>query len=169
MGLTVPTGLTVSGSPITTDGSIAVALDAGYKIPLDASLKDFQDAYLWGDHAEAGYALATVVADVSAYAIDLSTNINGRADDISSLLTTTNASLGVVETRVTNVSTYAINVSTYSNDVSTRLAATNSSVNTKFGTLDASMQQIFNHFYEQSSTFASSWNNLYTKNPSIVR
>ncbi len=35
--MTVPTGLTVSGNPITTNGTLAVSLQAGYNIPLTAS------------------------------------------------------------------------------------------------------------------------------------
>lgn len=38
VAMTVPTGLTVSGSPVTTSGTLAVALDAGYVIPLQSTL-----------------------------------------------------------------------------------------------------------------------------------
>lgn len=38
---TVPTGLTVSGVPITTSGTIAIALDTGYVIPTSATLAGF--------------------------------------------------------------------------------------------------------------------------------
>jgi len=35
---TVPTGLTISGSPITTSGTLAIGLDTGYVIPLQSTL-----------------------------------------------------------------------------------------------------------------------------------
>lgn len=35
---TVPTGLTISGSPVTTSGTLAIALDTGYVIPLQTTL-----------------------------------------------------------------------------------------------------------------------------------
>lgn len=35
---TVPTGLTISGSPITASGTLAIALDTGYVIPLQTTL-----------------------------------------------------------------------------------------------------------------------------------
>ncbi len=35
---TVPTGLTISGSPVTTTGTLAIALDTGYVIPLQSTL-----------------------------------------------------------------------------------------------------------------------------------
>jgi hypothetical protein len=36
--MTVPTGLTITGSPVTTTGTLAVALDTGYVIPLQTTL-----------------------------------------------------------------------------------------------------------------------------------
>ncbi len=38
VAMTVPTGLSVSGSPITTSGTLAVALASGYKIPTTTEL-----------------------------------------------------------------------------------------------------------------------------------
>lgn len=35
---TVPTGLTISGSPVTTSGTLAIGLDTGYVIPLQTTL-----------------------------------------------------------------------------------------------------------------------------------
>jgi len=52
---TVPTGLVVSGSPITSSGTLAVTYDTGYAIPTTASQSNWDTAYGWGDHASAGY------------------------------------------------------------------------------------------------------------------
>jgi hypothetical protein len=41
VGMTVPTGLTVSGSPITTSGTLAVGLANGYVIPTQSTLDGF--------------------------------------------------------------------------------------------------------------------------------
>jgi hypothetical protein len=38
VAMSVPTGLTISGSPITTTGTLAVGLDTGYVIPLQSTL-----------------------------------------------------------------------------------------------------------------------------------
>jgi hypothetical protein len=46
VALTTPTGLTVTGSPITTSGTLALALQSGYNIPLTASTTDWNTAYL---------------------------------------------------------------------------------------------------------------------------
>ncbi len=45
VALTVPTGLTVSGSPITGSGTLAVTLTAGYSIPTTASQTNWDSAY----------------------------------------------------------------------------------------------------------------------------
>lgn len=59
VGLAVPTGLTVSNSPLTADGTITIAYDTGYSIPLDSSQTNWDTAYGWGDHASAGYITTT--------------------------------------------------------------------------------------------------------------
>lgn len=41
VGLSVPTGLSVSGSPITTSGTLAVTLTSGYEIPTTAHVQNF--------------------------------------------------------------------------------------------------------------------------------
>jgi hypothetical protein len=53
--MSVPTGLTVSGNPITTSGTLAVTYDTDYSIPTNTSQSNWDTAYGWGDHALAGY------------------------------------------------------------------------------------------------------------------
>ena len=55
VALSAPTGFTVSGSPITTSGTLALAFAAGYSLPTTASQTNWDTAYGWGDHAAAGY------------------------------------------------------------------------------------------------------------------
>ena len=45
VAMTVPTGLSVSGSPITSSGTLAVTLTAGYSIPTTASQTNWDSAY----------------------------------------------------------------------------------------------------------------------------
>ena len=45
IGMSVPTGLTVAGSPITTTGTFAVTYSAGYAIPTTAKQTDWDTAY----------------------------------------------------------------------------------------------------------------------------
>jgi hypothetical protein len=45
VAMTVPTGLTVTGSPITTSGTLAVTLSAGYSIPTTAKQSEWDTGY----------------------------------------------------------------------------------------------------------------------------
>src|SRR5690554_4982767 len=45
VGLTVPTGLSVSGSPITSSGTLAVSFASGYSIPTTAKQGQWDTAY----------------------------------------------------------------------------------------------------------------------------
>ena len=80
VAMTVPTGLSVAGTPITTSGTLAVTYATGYAIPTTAKQTQWDTAYGWGNHASAGYAptasptfTGTVTAptvDINAGAID---------------------------------------------------------------------------------------------------
>jgi hypothetical protein len=45
VGMSVPTGLSVAGSPITTSGTLALSMAAGYSLPTDASQSTWNTAY----------------------------------------------------------------------------------------------------------------------------
>jgi len=61
VGLSVPTGLSVSGSPVTTTGTLAISLASGYvipqssQIPSTSDINNYNTAFGWGNHASAGY------------------------------------------------------------------------------------------------------------------
>lgn len=55
VAVSAPTGFDVSGSPITTSGTISLTYTAGYSLPTDSSQTNWNTAYGWGDHALAGY------------------------------------------------------------------------------------------------------------------
>jgi hypothetical protein len=62
VGLSVPTGLSVSNSPVTGSGTLAISLAAGYKIPTTAEL----EAFLTTTAADAAYQ--PLDSDLSAIA-----------------------------------------------------------------------------------------------------
>lgn len=77
---TVPTGLTISGSPVTTTGTLALGLDTGYVIPLQSTL----DTYVVGpasatDNAIARFNLTTgkLVQDSVVTIADTTGNMAG--------------------------------------------------------------------------------------------
>jgi hypothetical protein len=65
VAMSVPTGLTVSGSPITSSGTLAVAYDTGYGIPTTVKQGQWDTAYGWGNHASAGYLTANQTITLS--------------------------------------------------------------------------------------------------------
>ena len=71
--MSVPTGLTVTGSPVTSAGTLAVSYTAGYAIPTTSKQTDWDTAYSWGNHASAGYAVGTTT-------ITAGTGLSGGGD-----------------------------------------------------------------------------------------
>ncbi len=63
--MSVPTGLSVSGNPVTSSGTLAVTFSAGYSIPTTASQTNWDTAYGWGNHASAGYLTSSSTLDAS--------------------------------------------------------------------------------------------------------
>ena len=61
VAMSMPTGFTVTGTPITSSGTLAVTFASGYSLPTDAKQTNWDTAYGWGNHATAGYAMATDV------------------------------------------------------------------------------------------------------------
>lgn len=53
--MTVPTGFTIGGNPITVAGTLAMGFATGYSLPLTADVNKGVTAYGWGNHAQAGY------------------------------------------------------------------------------------------------------------------
>jgi len=97
VGLAVPTGLTVSNSPLTADGTITVAFDTGYSIPTTASQSNWNTAYGWGNHASAGYLTSFSETDTLA-------SVTGRGASTNSIISLTN------NTSSTNTTTGALKV-----------------------------------------------------------
>lgn len=66
VGLSVPTGFSVTGSPVTSSGTLTLKFANGYSLPTEARQGQWDDAYGWGNHANAGYAAqSTLTSAVS--------------------------------------------------------------------------------------------------------
>lgn len=95
VGLTVPTGFSVSGSPVTTQGNLQIAFANGYSLPMTTDVEKGVTAYGWGDHSQEGYIKAVTYsmivtalgfapaeyADVNA----LQTRMDNAEEDIDAL------------------------------------------------------------------------------------
>ena len=97
VAMSVPTGLSVSGSPITSSGTLAVTYSSGYSIPTTASQSDWDTAYtnritsLTTTGTSGAATLIANVLNIPNYSPDLSgyvpntrtLTINGTGYDLS--------------------------------------------------------------------------------------
>lgn len=63
VALTAPVGFSVSGSPVTTSGTLALSFDTGYSLPTNTKQSQWDTAYSWGNHATAGYLTSYTETD----------------------------------------------------------------------------------------------------------
>ena len=63
--MSVPTGLTIAGNPISTSGTLALTLTSGYTIPSTTRMTNADTAFSWGNHALSGY-----ISDGNPYIFD---------------------------------------------------------------------------------------------------
>lgn len=99
VAMSVPTGLSISGSPITASGTLALSYTSGFSIPSTAKQTNWDTAYEWGDHASAGYVKNSV-----------NENITGIKNFINGLKVFTNSATTSNEYNTTgkiNITNYA--------------------------------------------------------------
>ena len=65
VAMSVPTGLSISGSPITASGTLALSYTSGFSIPSTAKQTNWDTAYEWGNHASAGYVKNSVYENIT--------------------------------------------------------------------------------------------------------
>ena len=95
----VPTGLTVSGSPITTSGSLAISYTAGYAIPTTSSQTNWDTAYtdrLKWDGGATGLVAATGRASLSAAQSGANTDITSVTLTTGTISTAPSSSTDIV-------------------------------------------------------------------------
>lgn len=106
VSMTVPTGLSISGSPVTGSGTLALTLTSGYSIPTTASQTNWDTAYGWGNHASAGYLTTSSASSTYEPKITAGTTAQyWRGDKSWQTLNSTSVGLGSVEN--TALSTWA--------------------------------------------------------------
>ena len=65
VAMSVPTGLSISGSPITASGTLALSYASGFLIPSTAKQTTWDTAYKWGNHASAGYVKNSIYENIT--------------------------------------------------------------------------------------------------------
>lgn len=81
VGLTMPEGFSVAGSPLMSDGTLAVTFARGYSLPTDTKQAHWDAAYGWGNHASAGYMLASDFTAANIVSTLGRTAVNRASDD----------------------------------------------------------------------------------------
>jgi hypothetical protein len=116
VSMTVPTGLTIGGSPITTSGTLAVTFTAGYSIPTTASQTTWDTAYtnritsLTTTGSSGSATLVTNTLNIPTYTL---AGLGGQASstNLTSLAGLTYVSASFV--KMTASGTFSLDTSTY--------------------------------------------------------
>ena len=141
VAMTTPTGLSVSGSPITTSGTLGLTLTAGYNIPLTASTTSWNNSL----------ASTTALNGVSPVTYNASTGAIGCATCVTSNYWT--------QSGATTTNTVANVASTLG--VFGSIQATSTATSTYAGTVNVTAGTIVNNEYQPatSSSMTLSWLN----------
>lgn len=137
---TVPTGFAISGSPITTSGTLAITFASGYALPTTVKQSNWDDAYTWvaafpTQTGNAGKYLTTDGSSLSWGSIVSGvSSFNTRTGAVTLSSTDVTNALGF--TPVTNARTITINGSTQ--DLSANVTFTTGGV-TSFNTRDGAV------------------------------
>jgi hypothetical protein len=116
VAMTVPTGLSIAGSPITSSGTLAVTFAAGYSIPTNASQTTWDTAYtnritsLTVTGSSGSATLISNVLNIPTYTLS---GLGGQplATNLTSLSGLTYASISFV--KMTASGTFALDTNTY--------------------------------------------------------
>lgn len=122
VAMTVPTGLSISGSPITTSGTLALTLTAGYSIPTTSSQTNWDTAYtnritsLTVTGSSGASTLVSNVLNIPTYTL---TGLGGQplATNLTSLAALTFASTSFV--KMTAAGTFALDTTVYTSNTGT--------------------------------------------------
>ena len=101
--LSVPTGLSVSGNPVTTSGTLAISLSAGYAIPTTAKQTEWDTAYtdrLKWDGGSTGLDSATARTSLG---LVIGTNVQAYDADLAGIASATLSSAGFLKTNGSGV------------------------------------------------------------------
>jgi microcystin-dependent protein len=108
--MTVPTGLSVSGSPITTSGTLAVTLTAGYSIPTTSDQTNWDSAYTQRLQWDGGSTSLVAATGRTSLGLVIGTNVQAWDGDLDAIAAITGTT-GILKKTAAN--TWSLDTSTY--------------------------------------------------------
>ncbi len=82
VAMTVPTGLSISGSPITTSGTLALSLQSGYSIPTNAQQSDWTTAFVEARYWDGGPTTLVPATGRASLGLGTAATMAGPTGDI---------------------------------------------------------------------------------------
>lgn len=110
VGLTVPVGLAVSGSPVTSSGTLAISLATGYSIPTTASQTNWDSAYSQRLQWDGGSTNLNAATARTSLGLVIGTNVQAWGADLDAIEALAGTS-GFLKKTAAN--TWALDTSTY--------------------------------------------------------
>lgn len=110
VAMTVPTGLSVSGSPITTSGTLAVTLTAGYSIPTTSDQTNWGTAYTQRLQWDGGSTSLVAATGRTSLGLVIGTNVQAWDGDLDAIAAITGTT-GILKKTAAN--TWSLDTSTY--------------------------------------------------------
>jgi len=110
VGVSVPTGLSVSGTPVTTSGTIAISLTSGYSIPTTASQTNWDTAYTDRNKWDGGSTGLVAATARTSLGLVIGTNVQAWDADLDAIAALAGTS-GFLKKTAAN--TWALDTSTY--------------------------------------------------------
>jgi hypothetical protein len=96
VGLNMPTGFTVTNSPVTNTGTLNVAFTSGYSLPATSTQDNWNAAYGWGNHQSVGYIVGLANGTVTSDNLALWNGTTGK------LLKDSSVAISGVNTAITH-------------------------------------------------------------------
>lgn len=119
--MTVPTGLTVAGSPVTTAGTFDITLTSGYSIPTTAKQTNWDTAYGWGNHAGLYQLLDADLTSIAGLA-GTSGLLKKTAANTWSLDTTSYATTSALDLKVDKIAGKDLSTEDFTSELLTKLS-----------------------------------------------
>lgn len=110
VAMTVPTGLTITGSPITTTGTLAITFTSGYSIPTTSKQTTWDTAYSERQQWDGGSTNLVAATARTSLGLVIGTNVQAWDADLDSIAAIAGTS-GLLKKTAAN--TWSLDTSTY--------------------------------------------------------